>query len=269
MKIIIAAIATATILFTSCSKKQSETTDNDTETTSEIKSETSSSAPLLAQLDTSPEAPTAPLFYVNATSGLSLRSGTNLRSKKILTLPYGAQVEHLSSPAHTTMTISGITGNMVEVAYQGAKGFVFDGYLTRLAPPQDGESVEGYAKRISTKEHTVNVTKTKNPKGEMYGMTTQIKLPASNWVEAYSITKELFDLPKGISLDLVSKKASEVISNSNKREKTFKDEIAVTRDGASEITAIAYTYQLRDYTRSVTIKKDTKGFIVKDVELSK
>ena len=269
MKIIIAAIATATILFTSCTKKQSETTDNNTQTTSETTSEITSTKPLLAQLDTSIEAPVASLFYVNATSGLSLRSGTNLRSKKILTLPYGAQVEHLSSPAHTTMTISGITGNMIEVAYQGAKGFVFDGYLTRLAPPQDGESVEGYAKRISTKEHTVNVTKTKNPKGETYGMTTQIELPASSWVEAYSITKELFDLPKGISLDLVSKKSSEVIANSNKREKTFKDEVAVNKDGASEIMSIVYTYQLRDYSRSVTIERKSKGYIVKEVELSK
>lgn len=269
MKIIIAAIATATILCTSCTKQQQEATENNTQTTSETKGETTSSKPLLAQLDTSLEAPVVSLFYVNATSGLSLRSGTNLRSKKILTLPYGAQVEHLSSPAHTTMTISGITGNMIEVAYQGAKGFVFDGYLTRLAPPQDGESVEGYAKRISTQEHIVNVTKTKNPKGETFGMTTQIELPASTWVEAYSISKELFDFPKGISLDLVSKKASEVITNSNKREKTFKDEVAVTRDDASEITSIEYIYQLRDYNRSVTIKKGTKGYIVKEVELSK
>lgn len=269
MKIIIAAIATATILFTSCTKKQEEITDNNTQATSEIKNDTSSQKPLLAQLDTSLEAPVASLFYVNARSGLSLRSGTNLRSKKMLTLPYGAQVEHLSSPEHTTMTISGITGNMIEVSYQGAKGFVFDGYLTRLAPPQDGESVEGYAKRISTKEHVVNVSKTKNPKGEIYGMTTQIELPASNWADAYGITKELFDLPKSVSVDLVSKKASEVIINSNKKEKTFKDEVAINRDEASEITSIVYTYQLRDYHRSVTINKDTRGFIVKEIELSK
>jgi len=68
MKIIIAAIATATILFTSCTKKQSKTTDNNVQTTSEIQSETTSPKPLLAQLDTSLEAPVASLYYVNATS---------------------------------------------------------------------------------------------------------------------------------------------------------------------------------------------------------
>ncbi|WP_299209677.1 hypothetical protein [uncultured Dokdonia sp.] len=269
MKIIITAIATATILLTSCTNKEKKITTNFETNPLETKNEVTSQESLLAQLDTSLEAPVASVFYVNATSGLSLRSGTNLRSKKILTLPYGAQVKHLSSPAHTTMTVSGITGNMIEVVYQGAVGFVFDGYLTRLAPPQDGESVEGYAKRISTKDHAVQVTKTKNPKGEGYGMTTRIELPTSNWTEAYRITKELFDLPKSLQLDLISKKESEVISNSNKREKTFKDEIAVNRDTASEITSIVYTYQLRDYTRSVTIVKDKNGFIVDEVETSK
>jgi hypothetical protein len=265
MKIIIAAIATATILLTSCTNKQKKATP----TTVETKSEVTSQKPLLAQLETAVEAPLIPVFYVNATSGLSLRSGTNLRSKKILTLPYGAQVKHLSSPEHTTMTISGITGDMIEVEYQGARGFVFDGYLTQLAPPQEEESVEGYAKRISTKDHVVKVTKTKNPKGDTYGMTTLIELPTSNWTEAYRITKELFDLPKNLQLDLTSKKESVVVGNSNKREKTFKDEIAVNRGAASEITSIVYTYQLRDYNRSVTITKDKKTFVVKEVELSK
>lgn len=269
MKIIITAIATATILLTSCTKKQEEATPKNEATSLETKSEITTQKPLLAQLNTSIEAPTVSVFYVNATSGLSLRSGTNLRSKKILTLPYGSQVKHLSSPEHTTMIVSGVTGDMIEVEYQGARGFVFDGYLTELAPPQDGESVEGYAKRISTKDHVVKVSKTKNPKGDTYGMTTRIELPTSNWTEAYRITKELFDLPNSLQLDLASKKESEIVANINKREKTFKDEIAVNRDGASQITSIVYTYQLRDYSRSVMIAKENKVFVIKEVELSK
>lgn len=268
MRIIIATLATATILLTSCTKKQKEVTPNTPSTTTEENIKTSEK-PLLAQLDTSAEVPVIPVLYVNATSGLSLRSGTNLQSKKIMTLPYGAQVNHLSSPTHTTMTVAGITGDMVEVEYQGAKGFVFDGYLTKLAPPQEGESVSNYASRISTKEHKVKVTKTKSPKGDIYGLTTSIELPTDNWTEAYRITKELFDLPKSLQLDLTSKKKSEVVANVNKREKTFKDEIAVNRSSTSEITSIVYTYQLRGYSRSVTIVKGKKGVTVKEVETSK
>ena len=268
MRIIIATFATATILLTSCTKKQKEVTSDAPSTTTEESIKTSEK-PLLAQLDTSVEAPVTPVLYVNATSGLSLRSGTNLQSKKIMTLPYGAQVNHLSSPKHTTMTVAGITGDMVEIEYQGAKGFVFDGYLTKLAPPQDGESVSNYANRISTEEHKVKVTKTKSPKGDIYGLTTSIELPTDNWTEAYRITKELFDLPKSLQLDLTSKNKSEVVANVNKREKTFKDEIAVNRSSTSEITSIVYTYQLRGYSRSVTIVKGKKGITVKEVETSK
>ncbi|WP_299675521.1 hypothetical protein [uncultured Dokdonia sp.] len=269
MKTFIIAIAASTMLLTSCSDSSKKETSKNDSITSEKQHEVTAEKPLLAQLDTAIEAPVASVFYVNATSGLSLRSGTNLRSKKILTLPYGSQVKHLSSPKHTTMTVAGVTGDMIEVEYQGAKGFVFDGYLTRLAPPQDGESVEGYATRISTKDHTVKVSKIKNPKGEAFGITTRIELPASDWTEAYRITKELFDLPKSLQLDLVKKKESEVVANIDKRDKTFKDEIAVNRDTGSKITSIVYTYQLRDYSRSVTIAKDKKSFIVKEIEVSK
>ncbi len=268
MKIITAILVTATISLLSCTEKTKDTTPNVQTETNNIQKDTPQK-PLLAQLDTPSVHTTNSIFYVNASSGLTLRSGTNLRSKKILTLPYGAQISHISSPSHTTMTVAGVTGNMIEVDYQGARGFVFDGYLTRLAPPQDDESVENYAKRISTKEQKVQVTKIKSPKGNAYGMTTGILLPAKNWTEAYQITKKLFELPQNLQLDLTAKNTSEIITNKSKREKTFKDEIAVNRSKAGEIESIIYSYQLRDYSRTVTMVKNKKGFSIKELELSK
>lgn len=268
MKIITAILATVTISLLSCTEKTKDSTPNAQTEIKTIQNNTPQK-PLLAQLDTSNINTTTSTLYVNASSGLTLRSGTNLRSKKILTLPYGAQVSHISSPPHTTMTVAGVTGDMIEVDYQGARGFVFDGYLTQLAPPQEEESIEHYAKRISTKKHKVQVTKVKSPKGNAYGMTTTIELPAKNWTEAYQITKKLFELPQSLQLDLTGKKTSEVIANKNKREKTFKDEIAVNRSKAGEIETIIYNYQLRDYSRTVTMVKNKKGFSIKELELSK
>lgn len=206
-------------------------------------------------------------LYVTAGSGLSLRQGTNLKSKKILTIPYGSQIEHLSSPEHTTMTVAGITGDMIHVEYQGAKGFVFSGYLSSLAPPLEEESIAQYAKRLSTPEHVIPVTKTKNPKGDAFGLTTSIELPAKSWGEAYLLGQTLFDIPKSIAVDL-TKNNNGALSNPKKRTKTKIDEVVISRDDKNLVSAITYSYALRDYSRTVTITQSGANYLITESEVS-
>lgn len=206
-------------------------------------------------------------FYITAGSGLSLREASNLNSRKILTIPYGGEVRHISTPEHTSMTVDGITGNMVEVSYQGAKGFVFSGYLSTLSPPLENETVQEYAKRLSTPEKPINVSKIKNTKGDEFGLTTTIELPAKSWGEAFSLARGLFDIPKGIKVDLTNTAKSLVI-NKNKREKTKTDELIVMRDDQNILQNITYTYLMRDYKRTVTITKKYTLFSISEVEVS-
>lgn len=207
-------------------------------------------------------------LYITAQSGLSLRKGTNLKSSKILTIPYGSQVQHLSSPQHTTMTVSGIIGDMVQVNYQGATGFVFSGYLSTLAPPLEDESVTDYAKRLSTPEKTIKVNKIKNTKGDAYGLTTSIELPAQSWGEAYLLAQRLFDIPKSISVDLTDSH-KETMVNIKKRLKTKTDQVTVSRDDNNTINQVTYSYALRDYTRSVTITHKDGQYLITENEVSR
>lgn len=262
MKIIIKTAALACILFTSCTSEKKETIP-------QAENGTTTEKPLLAHVETSTKTFTPSYFYVNAASGLSLRESTNLKSKKILTLPYGAQVKHLSAPEHTSMTIDGIRGDMIEVEYQGAVGFAFNGYLSGLAPPLQDEAIEAYAKRISTNTSPVTVIKTANEKGAAYGQSTVVQLPAKSWNEAYAITKRLFDLPRSLRLDLSKPTAPKVVENTNKRKKTLIDEIAVVHNTANEIDKIVYTYRLKTYGRTITITKAKKGFTLIEEEASK
>lgn len=250
--ITIALISIATL--TSCNSSSNQKEEN-------------RETPMLAIATTS-EIPAEKYFYVNATSGLSLRSGTNLKSKKMLTLPYGAQVQFLSAPAHTEMTVAGITGEMIEVNYQGATGFTFNGYLTALAPPQLEESLEHYAKRISTPDKEIKVLKTASNKGENYGMTTSVELPAQNWNEMYRITQRLFNLPKSINPDFTQQKTSTVFNNKNKRERTQIDALTLKVSTSGNIENITYNYALRDYKRNVTITETRNGFTVTEEESS-
>jgi len=213
-------------------------------------------------------APSKKYVYVNAGSGLSLRAGTNLTSKKILTLPYGSQIEHISSPAHTEMTIDGIQGKMIEVSYQGATGFVFDGYTTILAPPQEDESLKNYAKRISTPENTIEVIKKADKKGEAYGMLTQIEIPATSFQESYKVAKILFNLPKKINPDFTKTKSSITIINQDKRERTHTDQLSIEVNDKHKIDSMTYLYELKDYKRTVTIFPSPKGYTITENQTS-
>ncbi|MBE16908.1 MAG: hypothetical protein CL867_11725 [Cytophagaceae bacterium] len=261
MKIIITCAALLCLFFLSCTQEKSQAK------TSEV-TDSSETTPLLAQVEIVPETLAPQVYYVNAHSGLSLRTATNLKSKKLMTLPYGAQVTYLSTPANTAMTIEGIQGEMIEVDFQGAKGFVFNGYLSKLAPPVEDETVDAYAKRISTKAFTVAVQKTSNEKGAAFGQTTTLTIPAKDWTEAYAITQQLFELPRSIVIDGHSTANHEVFQNKNKRSKTLVDEVVVTRDQSTAITKIAYTYTLKTYGRSVSIEKTNDGFKITEIDAS-
>lgn len=206
-------------------------------------------------------------LYITAKSGLSLRKGTNLKSEKILTIPYGSQVQHLSSPEHTTMTVAGIVGDMVQVNYQGATGFVFSGYLSTLSPPLEDETAKEYAARLSTPEKKIKVSTVKNTKGESYGLTTSIELPAKSWGEAYLLAQTLFDIPKSITVDLTNS-SKDLLVNAKKRPKTKIDQVTIERDSNANIKTVTYSYALRDYNRTVTITKNDGVFTISEVEVS-
>lgn len=261
--VIISSIVMVALLATSCKNQEKKNAQSD----DEVKATSSSVKPLLAQA--SNEASFEPkVFYVTASSGLSLRAGSNLNSKKILTLPYGAQVQFLSSPKDTEMVVAGVAGKMLEISYQGAQGYAFDGYLSSLAPPQINEDIVDYARRIGTQNKPVVVLKTPNKKGENYGLTTSIELPAKSWNEAYTISRQLFMIPNSLKLNLDSKRIPTRLENNNKRARTLVDELVISKNDADKMQAITYTYALKDYSRKVTLTKTLNGFKAVEVEES-
>lgn len=260
MKIIIKTLAIACLVIVGCKE------NNPNEANAKKASDPDKA--LLADKGSTIEKPESKTFYINAPSGLSLREGITLRSKKKLTLPYGAQVTQLSAPAHTTMTIDGITGDMVEVDYQGATGFVFNGYLTALAPPLKNESIKAYAKRVSTANYPIKVTEKQDEKGAPFGMTTTVSVPAKTWNEAYTIAQKLFELPKNLKLDLSKTNVPSKLENTDKRRKTVIDEVIVSRDNNNKIENVTYTYALKDYKRAISVKQGDNGFVIEEIESS-
>lgn len=263
MKLLTSFFSIVLLFAVSCTSSNKDKSLNDTS----VSQATSKTFPTYTEAMNKKEVTPLSKFYITAGSGLSLREASNLNSRKILTIPYGGEVSHISTPEHTSMTVDGITGNMIEVSYQGAKGFVFSGYLSTLSPPLESETIQEYAKRLSTPEKPIKVSKIKNAKGDQFGLTTSIELPTKSWGEAFSLARGLFDIPKGIQVDLTNTTKSRVI-NKNKREKTKTDELIVTRNDQNLLQNITYSYIMRDYNRTVTITKKDGLFSISEVEVS-
>lgn len=262
-KVIIFSSIVALVLITSCNSRSKDHNNRNSIDTTTI----TNTNPLLAHTG-STNVGTSQKLYVTASSGLSLRAGSNLNSTKVLTMPYGAQLEFLSSPKDTEMVVAGIEGKMLKVTYQGAQGYAFDGYISALSPPQDHENIEAYAQRIHRDQDPAAMTKTANKKGENYGMTTSIEIPSKNWSETYKIAERLFNLPKSLRPNFRTPLQESLITNKNKRERTFKDELAVIPTNNGSIKKMVYTYKLKDYSRTVTVTKELERFKIVEVEES-
>lgn len=69
-------------------------------------------------------------LYINAKSGLKLRSGAGITFKKILTLPYNSQVSVIEY-SKKKVTIAGKTASWAKVNYYGKEGWLFCGFTSK------------------------------------------------------------------------------------------------------------------------------------------
>jgi len=156
---------------------------------------------------------------VFAVSGLTLRDKPDIKGGKVAAVPYGASVtvlaEDLFKNPYQSTEMKGfdIKGNWVKVQVNGKEGYLFDGFLLKLAAPKEN-SEANYTDYLGKISKMTKCDKNK-PKGEenLYfyesckyengvtflskgyegGAATQIFLPASvaSFEQAYLIAKAL------------------------------------------------------------------------------
>ncbi|GBF44651.1 hypothetical protein LPTSP2_39550 [Leptospira ellinghausenii] len=84
--------------------------------------------------------------YIVASGGLNVRELPNLHSKIIYNIEYGEKIYwSKESKLEKPIIISGISGNWVSVKFNKKVGYVFDGYLVPIIPPEeDSNDIEDY-----------------------------------------------------------------------------------------------------------------------------
>lgn len=74
-------------------------------------------------------------YAVMVPAGLKMRKQPDPKSEQVGMIPYGKRIKILNR-TRTTYSVEGITGHWVMVEYNRVKGYVFDGFLSRLAAPE-------------------------------------------------------------------------------------------------------------------------------------
>ena len=160
-------------------------------------------------------------LYVTATAGLSLREYSNLNSEKLAIMPYGAKIEVVLLEANTTMNVRGVKGGMHQMSYNNKVGFAFSGYLSKLFPPENGSSAEGYIRDLAYSHPQASFQKCASGTASQPESTETIILPTDQWHEAFATAKKLYGIPhyfsmpnpKGRELQTIDKDTDQVINS--------------------------------------------------------
>ncbi len=72
---------------------------------------------------------------VSAESGLKMRSAPGMDGRLLQVIPFGETVKVVSTNSEINEQIEWVEGNWIEVEYEGVSGYVFDGFLNKLATP--------------------------------------------------------------------------------------------------------------------------------------
>jgi hypothetical protein len=200
-------------------------------------------------------------YFVLAPSGLNLREGPTIRDKKILRVPYGAQLELLQPAKATKLQVDNIPGGMAMVRYGDTLGFVFDGYLSTFPAPSKSEGTEAYAELVREQGIDCLYELHRKDWGGYINHEEAVTLLLHEWTEAFLIAQQLYDIPEGITFPGYRGPEKEIIENPEKPDYAWNDVLFVYRDEAGNLESMNYSFRAEGSGMEVVIRRsqDTDG----------
>ena len=145
-------------------------------------------------------------YFVLAKNGLRVREEPDLSAEKIAIFKYGSKVQVIPTDAHDIKPVSGLYGAMVKGIQGKEKGYVFNGYLSSIPAPKEGQSPSQYVNWLKQKDYYAKYDEKEYDEGmELEEIFT---IPARNFQEAFLIGQRVdifnfdFDLPYSHSKEL-------------------------------------------------------------------
>lgn len=208
-KLIINLFSTLLFLsFISCNKTQETKTKTSTISEQEENS-------------TKKKTPDIQTYYISAANGLVMREGPNLEANKVKVIDYGAAIQVFIKDTSAVPPVGGMIGKMVKVIHGQDKGYMFDGYLSSIPVPLEGQSTNEYIN--SLKKKSLLAEEGWKDEAEF------VSIPAANFQEALLIVQHLGLLQ--ITFDIPVKSAKQLKFIFNNQNNTAERDLEYLVDG--------------------------------------
>ncbi len=181
-------------------------------------------------------------FYILAPNGLSLRKSDDLKSEKILTIPFGAKVKQMDVLYTADFSVENIQGSMMEVLYDGKEGYVFSGYLSRFPVLNKGEETKDYIVKLKSIDPEVLFEEKDTDPDFHEGTVETITLPATEWHEVFYLAKAMYAVPNSLNFPGHEGVSKETINQKDREEGVWRSALEVSRN-ATALDTIKYFWR--------------------------
>jgi hypothetical protein len=220
----------------------------------------------ITESDNSKEIISDNYLYVTAFTGLSLREYANLQSEKLTVMPYGTKVKVIIAEENPTMIIDEIKGGMNEIEFNHKKGYAFNGFLSKIFPPENDISAKGYAEDLKIHFSSVVFTESTGGTASRPTNTESLFLPTEKWHEAFYIAQQLFEFPKEFKYPSQKGKDFQIITDRKIKRDKWLSELHISRK-KDALTKIEYVYKTKGFSKLVAITKEDNGMRISKTEI--
>ncbi len=215
--------------------------------------------------DTVPTATVPEFMYVTAVSGLTLRNQPNLQSEKLQVMPLGTKIKLAHHDEKMTMNVGGIDGSMDEVEYNGQKGYVFNGFISKFPPSGENAVAKNYFEDLQDTFPDVNFTEITGGTASKPTKTQTIILPTGKWHEAFFMAQQVYGIPRQFAFPQPTGSNSETLYDSNKKKDVLISDLHISR-ASNSLQKITYSYAKRNLSYTVIITKEGDRMKLEKVE---
>lgn len=205
--------------------------------------------------DSIPKETVPKYMYVTAVSGLTLRKEPNLQSEKLTVMPLGSKLKLISHDDKATMDVGGIDGAMDEVEFDGKKGYVFNGFISKYIPTGENATPKTYFETVREDYPNIEYSETTGGTASRPIKTENIALPTDKWHEGFFLAQQLYGIPKQFAFPNPKGPNNESQKDSNKKKGLLSSELHITRS-ANTLRKIVYYNSTARKDQTITITKE-------------
>lgn len=207
-------------------------------------------------------------YYVLAVEGLDLLTSGFASSEVIQRIPYGSKVKLVKHATTINLKIDRIESGLAEVTFNGVSGFLFEGYLSKFPAPKEVKDARKYIELVRSNKISIYYEEQRKDWSEKkYEQDFTTKLPTEDWIEAFLVSQQLFDIPERVFVPKQMSEPNDLKEYKNDLENLAKEILRLQYDSKGNLETLTYELEgIGDKQKVILTKlKEEKAFKLEQV----